>query len=44
MTYTSEGREETRYTIIEVKKAGYVDLWDRVIPGIIGSSGKVKKV
>ena len=44
MTYTSEGREEARYIIMEVKKARRVDLWDRVIPGVMGSSGKVKKV
>ena len=44
ITYTSEGREEARYTVMEVKKTGYTDLWDGAIPGAMGSSGKVKKV
>ena len=44
MTYISKGKEEARYIIIEAKKTGRIDLWNRVIPGIMESSGKVKKV
>ena len=44
MTHTSKGREEARHAVMEAKKAGRTDLWNRAIPGVMGSSGKVKKV
>jgi hypothetical protein len=44
ITHTFKGREEARYTIIKAKKTGHTDLWDRAIPSIMGSSGKMKKM
>ena len=43
MSHTSKGREEARRAVMEAKKAGRADLWDKAIPGAMGSFGKVKK-
>ncbi|PMD27094.1 hypothetical protein NA56DRAFT_697253 [Hyaloscypha hepaticicola] len=43
MTHISKGREEARRAVMEAKKAGRADLWNGAIPGVMGSSGKVKK-
>ena len=44
MSYTFKGREEARRVVMEAKKAGRVDLWDKAIPSAMGSFKKVKKV